>query len=328
MNKESIQFDTKDEKVRAAINISIKKQKFSTAMLQTYLGKGHDYVTQLADWLEGIGVIGPENGRAPREVLISSMEEFEAKATDKPIKKTSTKKMEQEEVVHKVVAEDKKNNSKGFLIAFVVVIAVVGTLAYQATKKDDNNGQPAGGSSEASTETKTETLPNYVGQDAKVVYAELINKGYTVKFKFDRNNNGGFSEEDFQSFVSETFASEYYNETPFVVTGQAAYEKTATLYIEFKSINESENSQKNREAQLEAKLSINNATAACRMYGERYYRNFKMHSILGRLAEYAVDDDTWFIKYTVDYNGYKNRAMECYVTGTSGAPVIKDFKVY
>ncbi len=50
-------------------------------MLQTYLGKGHGFVSGLAIWFEQIGVIGEANGNKPRDVLISSMEEFDKLAS-------------------------------------------------------------------------------------------------------------------------------------------------------------------------------------------------------------------------------------------------------
>lgn len=70
-------FDPQDPIVRKAVEISLSKGKFSTAMLQTYLGKGHGFVSGLAIWFEEIGVIGPQNGNKPREILISSLEEFD-----------------------------------------------------------------------------------------------------------------------------------------------------------------------------------------------------------------------------------------------------------
>ena len=70
-------FDPTDPVVRKAVELSIAKGKFSTAMLQTYLGKGHGFVSGLAIWFEDIGVIGPQNGNKPRDVLIASMEEFD-----------------------------------------------------------------------------------------------------------------------------------------------------------------------------------------------------------------------------------------------------------
>ena len=70
-------FDPNDPIVRKAVEISLSKGKFSTAMLQTYLGKGHGFVSGLAIWFEEIGVIGPQNGNKPRDLLITSMEEFD-----------------------------------------------------------------------------------------------------------------------------------------------------------------------------------------------------------------------------------------------------------
>lgn len=70
-------YDPNDPVVRKAIEITLKQGKFSTASLQTWLGKGHGFVSGLAIWLEEIGVIGPANGHKPRDVLISSMEEFD-----------------------------------------------------------------------------------------------------------------------------------------------------------------------------------------------------------------------------------------------------------
>ena len=70
-------YDPNDPIVRKAVEISLSKGKFSTAMLQTYLGKGHGFVSGLAIWFEEIGVIGAANGNKPRDLLITSMEEFD-----------------------------------------------------------------------------------------------------------------------------------------------------------------------------------------------------------------------------------------------------------
>ena len=78
-----VSFSSNDPIVRKAVEFCIKKKKFSTAMLQTYLWKGHGYVSSLEVWLADIGVIGPSNGSKPRDVLITSMEEFDKKAGKK-----------------------------------------------------------------------------------------------------------------------------------------------------------------------------------------------------------------------------------------------------
>ena len=100
------------------------------------------------------------------------------------------------------------------------------------------------------------------------------------------------------------------------------------MYVEYKSALESSAAQAAREENLEKRLSIISAMSACDLYGQRNYRDFKMHSIVGKIAEYASDDNTWFLKYYVDADGYTNRAMECYVTGTTDNPVVTKYLVY
>jgi len=70
-------FDPNDPLVRKAVELSINNGKFSTGMLQTRLSKGHGWVSGLGFWLEDIGVVGPTRGTKPRELLISSMEQFD-----------------------------------------------------------------------------------------------------------------------------------------------------------------------------------------------------------------------------------------------------------
>ena len=70
-------FDPNDPLVRRAVEISLAGGKFSTGMLQTRLSKGHGWVSGLGYWLEDIGVVGPTRGTKPRDLLITSMEEFD-----------------------------------------------------------------------------------------------------------------------------------------------------------------------------------------------------------------------------------------------------------
>lgn len=73
----SRRYDPNDPLVRKAVEICINNGKFSTSLLQAHLGKGHGFVAGLGFWLESINVIGPVNGTKPRDILISSMEEFD-----------------------------------------------------------------------------------------------------------------------------------------------------------------------------------------------------------------------------------------------------------
>lgn len=206
----------------------------------------------------------------------------------------------------------------------IVVVLLAGIFsAGKAEKKD------ASTTDDDKSNSSQQTFIDYSGQDAKKAYTELLEKGYSVKFAFDRNNNGGFTEEQLQDFViNDSFKSASYNEMPFVVTRQALNDKSVTLYIEYGSVDETNKNQANREQTLEEKLSIVSAMTACEMYGKGNYRNFKIHSIVGKITEGAYDDNTWYLKYYVDANGYENKTMECYVSGTTDNPSVTNFLVY
>lgn len=81
---EDMSFSPDDPYVRKAVEACIKKKKFSTAFLQAYIGKGHNYVVSLGTWLADMGVIEPSDGsNKPRNVLINSLEEFDKLAAKK-----------------------------------------------------------------------------------------------------------------------------------------------------------------------------------------------------------------------------------------------------
>ena len=211
-----------------------------------------------------------------------------------------------------------------FWVGVVIVLAIVGVVY---SNKGRNQNISDNNSSQQNV-TETASMKDYSGQDAKDAYSEITSLGYSIKFVFDRNNNGGFSEDDFQKFVTNSFTSEYYNDSPFIVTKQDSEGKNVTLYIEYGSVVNGEKEQADKEAKLEEKLSIVSAMTACEQYGENNYRHFKMHSITGKISESAFDENTWFLKYYVDADGYKNKNMECYVTGTTDNPQVSNFLIY
>ena len=59
-----------------AIRIAVQYQKGSSSFLQRKLNIGFNKAAQLVEELEELGVVGPQNGAKPREVLISDAEEF------------------------------------------------------------------------------------------------------------------------------------------------------------------------------------------------------------------------------------------------------------
>lgn len=77
--KSSCNFSIDDPIVRKAIDICIYKDRFSTVMLQTYLGKNNEYMSQLVRWFEKHDLIGPQNGNLPREMIYKNFKDIEAK---------------------------------------------------------------------------------------------------------------------------------------------------------------------------------------------------------------------------------------------------------
>lgn len=78
-------FSLQDPTVRKAVEIALKQGQFSKPSLQTWLGKGRDYITSLEAWLVGVGVIEPFDGsKRPRKTLIRSLEEFDQMTSNTP----------------------------------------------------------------------------------------------------------------------------------------------------------------------------------------------------------------------------------------------------
>ena len=66
-----------DDKFRDAVRVVVERRKASTSMLQTRLGIGYQRAARIIEEMEERGIIGPQNGSKPRDVLISSPEELE-----------------------------------------------------------------------------------------------------------------------------------------------------------------------------------------------------------------------------------------------------------
>ena len=66
-----------DDKFRDAVRVVVERRKASTSMLQTRLGIGYQRAARIIEEMEERGIIGPQNGSKPRDVLISSPEEFD-----------------------------------------------------------------------------------------------------------------------------------------------------------------------------------------------------------------------------------------------------------
>jgi len=104
------------------------------------------------------------------------------------------------------------------------------------------------------------------------------------------------------------------------------------------TINTSENIAADEAAQavqntLIAKLEPNSAWEAVEAYGvTQYPYGFKLHWIMGQLAEEAKDENTWFLKATVtitnEYGAELETVCEADVTGTTENPEVTNFYIY
>ncbi|MBR4166835.1 MAG: DNA translocase FtsK 4TM domain-containing protein [Bacteroidales bacterium] len=66
-----------DERFEEAAKMIVMNQRGSTSDLQRRLGMGYAKAGRVMDQLEAAGVVGPQEGAKPRQVLISSLEELE-----------------------------------------------------------------------------------------------------------------------------------------------------------------------------------------------------------------------------------------------------------
>lgn len=71
-----------DDKFKDAVRVVVERRKASTSMLQTRLGIGYQRAARIIEEMEERGIIGPQNGSKPRDVLISSPEELDELLTE------------------------------------------------------------------------------------------------------------------------------------------------------------------------------------------------------------------------------------------------------
>lgn len=151
--------------------------------------------------------------------------------------------------------------------------------------------------------------------------------GYTATYKHEQS--GYDFTEEIKAFDSDQIAKYVITE----VNNIDASSKKVYFTINTQENIDKNNKAKEMEETLSSKLESSYAWQAASDYGKNEYPfGFKLHYIKGKLAQEAVDENTWYLKATCTVtNGYNaSMEMECEakVTGTNDNPEVIEFNVY
>ncbi len=167
---------------------------------------------------------------------------------------------------------------------------------------------------EAPTEPVANQLEKYVKKPLVELMARVDELGYTATY-FNQGVDFTeiltfYTEEDCKSLLVVSI-----DEDPFA--------KTVVVNLLPESFVENEDA----ENALRNKLEIGSAWNAVEDYGKDEFGEFELHYLTRKIAEYADDKDTWFLKAECTFYGIE-MVCEAKVTGTTAAPNVIAFEIY
>lgn len=163
---------------------------------------------------------------------------------------------------------------------------------------------------ESTTGTADNQLEKFIKKPLVDLMAEVDKLGYKATYI-----NEGEDWTDFIEFMAEDYLVRSVEENPS--------KKTVVVDLLLKSnVDYAE-----AEVALGEKLGIGSAWNAVEDYGEEEFGEFELHYLTGKIAEYADDKDTWFLKAECTFFGVK-MICEAKVTGTTAAPKVIAFDIY
>lgn len=160
-------------------------------------------------------------------------------------------------------------------------------------------------------ETTTSEFDSYVGKPLVDIMEKIDELGYTATYLADG--------EDFTEFID--LMKEDYTTGDIIVDAE---NKTIEVKLQLTSNLEVAEEQE----KLQEKLEVGSAWIAVQDYCEfEYGSDFELHYLVGKIAEYADDADTWFLKAECTVDGV-DMICEAKVTGTTDSPEVVMVDIY
>ena len=161
-----------------------------------------------------------------------------------------------------------------------------------------------------------ETLESYSEKPVSDFMKKSNELGYTVKYEDDGV--------DFTDLITD-MSGDYSVDSVKVDTEkkEAYVELIANSVFQTKKMTDS----------LNDKLPAANCWVAAKNYGESQFPyGFKLHYLMGKIAEEAHDENTWYLKaectVTNMFGAEADGTCEALVTGTKDSPQVTSFNVY